>query len=153
MIDPKVALQRVATLCSKQEQSTGDILEKLRSWNIPDADAEQIIKTLHKEKFLDDNRYARFYVKDKFKFNRWGKIKISYMLRRKGIPGNIIQEALEVIEEEPYFQTCMDLIKNKSLSVRDKNIFARKSKLFRFAAGRGFEPEIIHRVLNMIQQD
>ena len=147
-MDAREALKRAAALCGKQEQCTSHIRDKLKSWSVPEKEIENILNVLQKEKFIDDSRYARFFVKDKFKFNRWGKIKISYMLRQKGIPELDISEAIGQINEDDYFRTCADLIRNKSLSVKDKNQFTRKSKLYRFAAGRGFEPDLIHRILN-----
>ncbi len=142
------ALKRAAALCSRQEQCTRHIREKLVQWNAKEQDAEMIIQLLTKEKFLDDNRYAKFFVKDKFRINRWGKVKIAHMLRHKGIDEVNIQDALNQIDEDAYYQTCSDLIRNKSASLKEKNLFTRKGKLYRFASGRGFEPDLIHRILN-----
>ena len=149
-LDYKEALQRAAALCSKQEQCSGHIREKLKAWNIAEDEAEKILKKLQQEKFLDDRRFAAFYVKDKFRFNRWGRIKINHMLRQKGIGENDIQEALDQIDNESYFKTCADLIKSKSAGLNEKNDFVRKGKLYRYAAGRGFEPDLIHRAMNSI---
>jgi regulatory protein len=146
--DFKDALRRAAALCSRQEQCTGFIREKLRSWNVESDTADRVILKLQEEKFLDDRRYARFYVRDKFRLNRWGKIKISAMLRQKGIPDELIQDALGQINEEDYYQACSELIRSKSASLHETNQFTRKGKLFRFAAGRGFESELIHRILS-----
>lgn len=146
--DYKEALHRAAALCSRQEQSSGHIREKLREWHVSDSDTDEIIEYLKKEKFLDDHRYATHFVKDKFKFNRWGKIKISYMLRQKGISADTINKAIDQIDEEDYYQVCADLILNKSASLIEKNSFTKKAKLFRFASGRGFESDLIHRILN-----
>ena len=147
------ALQRAAALCSRQEQSGRHIRDKLSTWNVSEKDTDRIMKRLYEEKFLDDNRFAGFFAKDKFRFNGWGKIKISHMLRQKGIGDEIIQDALVQIDDEAYFQTCVKLMRNKSASVKDKNQFVRKGKLFRFAAGRGFEPDLIHRVLNILEKE
>ena len=151
--DYKSALQRAADLCSSQEQCTNHIRGKLREWNISEQDSEKIIWKLQDEKFLDDQRFAGFYVKDKFKINGWGKIKITYMLRQKRISEEAIVRALEQIDEEAYFQACIEMIKNKSASLKEKNHFTRKGKLFRFAAGRGFESDLIHRVLNLMEKE
>jgi regulatory protein len=144
-----VALKRAAALCSKQEQCSHHIREKLKTWNVSYDDAEKIIEMLKKEKFLDDQRYATFYVRDKFRFNGWGKIKMAVMLRQKGIPEVTIDEALNQIDQERYFQLCHRLISEKSASLKETNLFKRKGKLFRFAAQRGFESDLIHRILNM----
>jgi regulatory protein len=146
--DFKDALRRAAALCSRQEQCTAQIKEKLRSWNVEIEMANKVIRRLHEEKFLDDRRYASFYVRDKFNLNCWGKIKITALLRQKGIEDAIIQDALGQINEEDYYQTCAKLIQAKSATLNEKNQYTRKGKLFRFAASRGFESDLIHRILS-----
>jgi regulatory protein len=143
----KEALQRAAALCSNQERNTQYIARKLSEWEIPPVNAEKIIRKLKEEKFLDDMRYASFFVKDKFRFNRWGKIKIGYALRQKGIPEGAIDEALSQIDDEDYLQTCRELIRQKSASLKETNPYTRKAKLVRFASQRGFESELIYRIL------
>jgi regulatory protein len=147
-IDYKEALRRAAALCSRQEQCSSHIMEKLNHWNISEGDASRIIELLQREKYLDDHRYATFYTRDKFRLNGWGKVKISVMLRRQGISESVIQEALNEIDEESYFKACAKLICEKSATLHEKNYFTRKGKLFRHAAQRGFESELIHRILN-----
>jgi regulatory protein len=142
------ALKRAAALCSNQEQCTSHIREKLSDWNVSEEDAERVIDLLYKEKFLDDNRYATSYVRDKFRFNGWGKVKLSVMLRQKGIPLPVIQEALEQLDPAIYSETCARLISEKSATLKESNPFKRKGKLFRFALQRGFESDLIHRVMN-----
>jgi len=148
-VEYNAALKRAAALCSKQEQCSSHIREKLKTWNVTDDDTEKIIELLKKEKFLDDQRYATFYVRDKFRFNGWGRIKLAVMLRQKGIPQVTIDEALDQIDQEHYFQLCHKLITEKSASLKEPNLFKRKGKLFRFAAQRGFESDLIHQILNM----
>jgi regulatory protein len=149
----KFALERAASLCSRQERCTGYIRERLSEWNVKADNAEKIIRKLREEKFLDDGRYAGFYAKDKFRFNGWGKVKISHMLRQQGIGEGFIVQALEQIDDEAYFQACLELIRRKSASLKEKNLYTRKGKLFRFAAGRGFEPDLIYRVLQLMDQE
>jgi len=144
------ALKRAAALCSSQEQCSSHIREKLNSWKVSSEDAEKIIDLLIKEKFLDDQRYATFYVRDKFRFNGWGKIKLTVMLNQKKIPKSFIEEALNQIDPELYKQTCTQLISEKSATLKEPNLFKRKGKLFRFAAQRGFESDLIHQILSYL---
>ena len=144
----KEALRRAAALCSNQEQCTGTVQEKLRSWGVDGEEALLVIKKLQDEKFLDDRRYASSYVRDKFKLNRWGKIKIKAMLRQKKIDDSVIEEALTEIDPREYEETCENLIKIKAAFLHESNSYVRKGKLFRFASGRGFESDLIHRILS-----
>ena len=148
IIEYKEALRRAAALCSRQEQCRSHIMEKLNHWNISEEDSRRILDLLLEEKYLDDHRYATYYTRDKFRLNGWGKVKISVMLRRKGIPELVIKEALNEIDDEDYFRACSKLILEKSTTLNEQNLFARKGKLFRHAAQRGFESELIHRILN-----
>ncbi len=149
-MDYEAALKRAAALCSSQEQCSSHIREKLNNWKVSDSDAERIIDLLKKEKFLDDQRYATFYVRDKFRFNGWGKVKLRVMLRQKEIPLPVIEEALNQIDPELYKQTCTRLISEKSASLKEANQFKRKGKLFRYAAQRGFESDLIHQILSYL---
>ena len=151
--DYKSALVRAAGLCSRQEQCTSHIREKLESWNVREQDVEKILLQLQDEKYLDDGRYAGFYALDKFRFNGWGKIKIAHMMRQKEISEELIDRALQQIDEDAYFQACLDLVRAKSAAIKDKNLFTRKAKIYRFAAGRGFEPDLIHRALNLVEKE
>lgn len=148
IIEYKEALRRAAALCSRQEQCSSHIMEKLNHWNISEEDSRRILDLLQEEKYLDDQRFATFYTRDKFRLNGWGKVKISVMLRRKGIPESVIKQALDEIDDESYFSACAKLIHEKSASLKETNHFVRKGKLFRHAAQRGFESELIHRILN-----
>ena len=146
----KVALQRASALCSRQEQCSSQIREKLKHWEVSAEDAQKIIELLKREKFLDDRRYATFYVRDKFRLNHWGKIKMSVMLAQKGISQEIIEEAMKQIDPELYKQSCTRLISDKAATIKESNPFKKKGKLFRYAAQRGFEPDLIHQILSYI---
>ena len=122
----------------------------MNTWKVSSDDAEQIINLLVKEKFLDEQRYATFYVRDKFRFNGWGKIKLTVMLGQKKIPKPIIEEALNQIDPELYKQTCERLISAKAATLKESNQFKRKGKLFRYAAQRGFESDLIHQILSYL---
>ena len=112
----------------------------------------KILEKLKEEKFLDDTRFAQLYVRDKFRLNQWGKIKLTYMLRKQSIVEDVITSALDQIDDETYYQTCFDLIKQKLTAMKESNLYARKAKLYRFAASRGFESDLIHRVLNQLDR-
>lgn len=142
------ALERMRMLCSKSEKCTFDIQQKLETLSLQEADKEWIINQLVKDKFIDNSRYAAFFVRDKFRFNKWGKLKIRQALFMKKLPETIIKEALEEIDQDEYYKLASTLILSKNKEIKDKNIFSRKARLFRFAAQKGFEPDIIYQILN-----
>lgn len=142
------ALHKVAAICSSREQCSWDISNKLIQWNIQEKDRETIIERLIEEKFLDDNRFCRGYVNDKFRFNKWGRIKIRYQLRQKQIKDDLIEKALAQIDESSYLSTLTNLLSEKRKQLKGETDFNKNGKLFRFAVSRGFEPEYILKIIN-----
>ncbi len=143
----KTALHKAAALCSRQEQSSGDIRRKLERWNVNKDDVRKILEQLHQENFLDDGRYARMFVRDKFRFNQWGKVKIRHLLQQKEISGEQAEHALSAVDPDEYLETCFELADKKASSLRVEDPFIRRNKLFRYLTGRGFEPDVIYKAL------
>lgn len=143
-MDRKQALSKAMALCARQEYCESDIRGKLTIWGMSGADSDDIIEELTRQKFLDDLRFSMAFVRDKLRFNQWGRVKIRYMLAGKKISGSIIDQALDGIEESLYTQTLRDLLqkKNKTLA-RDKEPRVCREKMIRFALSHGFEMDEI----------
>jgi regulatory protein len=146
----KKALLSMEELCAKSEKCKQDIRNKLFLQKLNPSDIEWIIENLEAEKFIDEQRYTNFYVRDKFRFNKWGKIKIRYNLSSKRIPEDIIREALETIDEDQYFKTLLDELSKKNSSLKDRDTNYKKAALFRFGAQKGFEGELIYKAIELL---
>lgn len=146
----KEAFSRAAQICSKAEKCSTEIKRKIIEWGFDKYDAEAIVEQLRNEKFIDDERYARAFVREKFKFNKWGRIKISYSLKQKGMPEKYILLGLEEINEDQYVELLLKTMKDKAKTIKSNNKFDKMGKIIRFTQNRGFEPEYIHRYLDKI---
>ncbi|MDA3821965.1 MAG: regulatory protein RecX [Bacteroidales bacterium] len=152
MSEYKNILARAAKLCSTGEKCEHDIREKMIKWGAESEDVEKAIKYLLENKFIDDRRYATFFTKDRLKFNKWGRIKIGYSLRQKHISSEIIEEAIQALNEEQYIEILDQLISAKIRSAGDIKVAANKAKVIRFAAQRGFTSEEIFTSINRIEK-
>jgi regulatory protein len=144
------ALKSAAVNCSKSEKCSFEVISSLRQWGLTEEEISTCIDYLTREKFIDDQRYAANFVHDKFKFNKWGKVKIAYMLRQRRIAESLISEALESIPNEDYEETIRELLRNKVKSIKGSSDRERKGKLAVFAQGRGFESDIAYRIAGEI---
>ncbi len=142
-----IAFDKAALLCSKSEKCTSEIQEKLKLWGLSAEESDPVIKQLIAEKYLDDERFARAFVKDKFRFNHWGKQKIAHMLRAKNISHEILELAFEEIEEDGYSDELRKLLTDKEKSIKAKDKYDKRNKLMRFALGRGFESNKVYEIL------
>jgi len=144
----KTALNKAMSQCSRREYCRDDILRKLLSWGMVKSDSEKIINTLIKENFINESRYATAFVRDKFKYNKWGKVKISALLHKKHVPQEIIDLALDSIDNEAYIGILKSLITGHIKSVKAKNKYELKAKLLRYGLSKGFESTLLYDILN-----
>lgn len=139
-----------AARCARQECSRRDISTKLVGKGATAAEAREVVDRLVGEGFIDDARYARAFVADKFRFEHWGRVKISYMLHLKGLPDNVVDEALQQIDEAQYAETLKDFLEGKLRTVRAATPYALRQKVARAAISRGFEPDLVFQVLDLL---
>lgn len=135
-------MNRAAALCASSEQAPGDIREKLIKWGLSGEDIGHILQQLTQQGFLDEARFAKAFVKDRFAFNGWGRIKIAYHLKQKGIPGDVIDDAMTAIDETRYRERLTELLQAKWRTVKEREPRAAWAAMMRFAASRGFETNV-----------
>jgi regulatory protein len=141
------ACARAEAICSQAETCASDIRKKLGAWGLSEEDAGAVIDHLKESNFINDERYARAYVKDKFRFNGWGRQKISFKLRSKKISREIQDAAFAEIEEEAYSGRLLKLLSDKAGTIKARDPYDLRVKLIRFAMGRGFESSQIRAAL------
>ena len=151
-IRPEAALIRLEELCARSEQCEWELLRKLRSWQIGERDADTILRSLKRRRFVDDSRYSAAFVRDKYRFARWGRRKIELALRQKHVDADIIDEALDSIDEDEYVGILRDILTAKLKRIEGEVDYTERTKLFRFAMARGFETQLISNVLKSILQ-
>lgn len=141
-LSKKEALKKAQRLCAMQEKCTFDLENKLKEWGCNVEHIPTIVEKLKEENFLCDDRYAKTFVREKFRFNKWGKIKIAYQLKLKGISSDIIHSAFREINENEYYNLLYHELSKKNQTLRKTDLNDKKQKLFSFANSRGFENEI-----------
>jgi len=143
-------LHKAASYCSISEHCVGEVEDKLTAWGISDANKLKIIDYLIAEDFINEKRYCAYFVKDKFRFNKWGKIKISYALKMKKLDRQLIENALNLIDDGEYEEMLATLLKTKLVGLKYEFEYEKQAKLYRFAQSRGFENNVIERTLRSL---
>ncbi|MDD2289909.1 MAG: RecX family transcriptional regulator [Bacteroidales bacterium] len=134
----KKHLSRMQALCSRGEKCRADISLKLEQAGVPREETEEILKELEKERFLDQERYATAYARDKSSFQGWGPRKIHNMLKIKEIPEEIIEKSLSGLGENWFREKLAEALCKKQMHLKDKDPRKRYAALVRFGLGRGY---------------
>ena len=153
MMTYEMALQRLSALCASAEHCEYEMTEKMRKWEVEESDRERIMEYLRKAKFVDDERYARAFVKDKIKYNKWGRRKVEQGLWAKHIAEDIRQRVLDEVDESQYKSVLTDLLKSKRRSIKAANDYEMNRKLIKFALSRGFDYAIVRQCIDCEDYD
>tara|TARA_A100001037_G_scaffold137023_1_gene123993 strand:+ start:46 stop:498 length:453 start_codon:yes stop_codon:yes gene_type:complete len=136
-------VKKIELYCAKQDRCKFDVNQKLIKWGIDNISIKNIINNLIEDKFIDEIRYAKSFARGKFRIKKWGKIKISNMLRSKNISENNITTGLSQIDIEEYTETLLKIIEKKSKLLKENNPRIKKNKLFQYLKQKGFENNLI----------
>ncbi len=142
----------LAALCAQAEHCQWEMTEKMRHWEVTDEAQARIMQRLIQERYVDNLRYARAFVKDKVRYNKWGRRKIEQALWQKHIDEDIRQQALDEISDEEYLAVLRPLLKQKRRTTKVNSDYEMNQKLMRFALGRGFTFDIIRQCLDVDEE-
>ena len=147
-ITEQEALQKLSALCARAEHSSGEMLEKMRRWQLSEDARERVLARLIDEKFVDDERFARLFVREKIRFDRWGRRKIEQALYQKGVASDISRRVLDEVDDEAYVAELKKLIAAKRRSVTAESDYELRAKLTKYALGRGFGYNVIRQCID-----
>ena len=137
------AYLQLAAMCAQAEHCEQEMRDKMKRWAIEPDTQDRVIARLIKERYIDNERYARAFVKDKIRYNKWGRRKVMQALWMKRIDDDILHQVLDEIDDKEYIDVLIPLLKQKRKAIKAKSDYELNQKLVRFALGRGFDFSII----------
>ena len=147
------AYLQLAALCAQAEHCEQEMRDKMKRWELDEMVQNHVINRLTEERYIDKERYARAFVKDKIRYDKWGRRKVQQALWMKRIDTDIQQRVLDEIDEKEYLDVLRPLLKLKRKSIKAENDYELNQKLVRFALSRGFTFDIIRQCLNVDEID
>lgn len=146
-LTPDQVLDKIAKYCAYQERCVKDVRDKLKTYDISQEDRDKILEYLTDNRFVNDERFAKSFVRGKVNQSGWGINKIRFHLMQKGIDKEIMDEALGQTDEGVYRQRLIDILKTKAKTVKADSDFEKKRKLAAYAMQKGFEGALVWEVV------
>lgn len=138
------ATKKLEGYCAYQERSHQEVREKLMGmYMIPEA-IDVIILHLIEQNFLNEERFAKAYVSGKFHIKKWGKSRLMYQLKQKGISKCNINLAINVISDGEYIDVFNDLTEKKALQIKESNKLKKKRKFVDYFLRLGWESHLVY---------
>lgn len=147
------AFTKLAALCARGEHCQHDMLEKMRQWGVSAEEQAEVMQRLVEGSYVDDSRFARAFVIDKVRYNKWGRRKVEQALWIKHIDKSVANEVLDDISDEEYLSVLRPLLKQKRKSTKAQSEYELTMKLIRFALSRGFTMDIIRQCIDVDDED
>ena len=134
--------------CSGAEHCCFEVRAMLQRHEAESGDIDRILKHLIKEGYIDESRYARAFVHDKVRFAKWGRVKIAQALWQKRIPQDVADSALATIDEDEYMTALNDVAQSRYRAAKGATEYERKMKAMKSVCSRGYEPQLVRKVLD-----
>ena len=156
MIEKKKSLtvdeiqRKLELYCVYQDRCHKEVEQKMREYQLIPEARELILLSLMKENFLNEERFSKSYARGKFRIKSWGKQRIVRELKFRDISDYNIKTALKEIEEAAYLETIYRITENRNAVISEPNLSKRKKKLIDFLMRKGFENELIYKVVKEV---
>ncbi|MDF1698403.1 MAG: regulatory protein RecX [Saprospiraceae bacterium] len=142
------ALNLMQKFCSIQDRCQSEIRTRLIEHSVYGDDLEEIIADLISDNFINEERFAKAYVRGKFRMKKWGKLKITKELKLRRISAYSIRKGMQEIDYDAYLETLEGLLLKKVATLRISNKWEKRKKLTSYAIQKGFEYEVIKEVMS-----
>ncbi len=139
------ARERALDLLSAAEQTSGTLRQKLLRWYGEEA-VEAAVLRMEELGLINDLDYGRRYAADAVNLRGWPRRRIAMELQKKGIPAEVIEEALADITEETEIETACRLLEGPYRGkLRDRK---ERDKVKAALQRRGFSYEVIRQAVS-----
>jgi regulatory protein len=142
------ALKLLENYCVYQERCHKDVEQKLFELKLIPEAKEKILLHLMKHNFLNEERFAKAFVRGKFLNNNWGKQKIINELKFKNLSTYTINSGLKEIDEYQYKEKLQNLAQKKLVLLKEPNKYKKRTKLAQYLIAKGYESNLVYDVCN-----
>lgn len=141
----KEATNKLMRFCTYRERCHKEVRQKLEELNMIPLAQDEIIGKLIEEGFLNEERFTRVFVRDKFRLKKWGRHRIIRELKFRAISDYLITTALnEEIDPDDYYETFQDLLNKRLKTISETHPLKVKQKLAGFLLRKGYESSLVY---------
>ncbi len=154
---PEQALNSLMALCARAEKSSGDAYRLMTRWGVEKSEQPKILEQLKKDRFIDDERFAAAYIRDKINLSGWGRFKIQAQLAQKGVPKEIIENQMAELDRDKMDERLHQLIEKRARTTKYTTKYQLRDKLIRYGASLGYDfssvSEAVNQAISEIKND
>ena len=147
--DEKIIIEKIQSYCLYQDRCVMEVKNKLYSFKVSSQLVENIVEYLIDNDYLNEERYTKMFIQGKLRIKKWGRIKLKYELRSKGIDIKTINEHINQINEEDYMNYFNEFSTSKIKFLKGTKD-QKKRSFINYFTYRGWENNLIYQKLRDI---
>ena len=137
--------------CSYQDRCHKEVEQKLNSFTLITELKEKVIVHLIENNFINEERFAKSFVRGKHNYKFWGKNRIVNELKFRNISSRIITIALKEIPEATYLENFHQLAEKHWNNITERKGPKKNKKFVDFLLRKGYETSLIYEKLNELE--
>ena len=147
--DEKLILQKMQSYCMYQERCIQEVKKKLTRLQVVPKTKSKIINHLIDDDYLNEVRFTKSFIQGKLRIKKWGRIKLNYELKIRGVKKIIIDEEINKISKANYYDYFNEFSNNK-IKILKGSKEQKKRSFINYFTYRGWENNLIYEKLNEI---
>ena len=140
-------LQKLARYCAYQERCVQEMEQKMKTFEVQPSEYSEYLAWLRENNYLNEARFVEIFVRSKFNQKSWGRTKINYELRKRGISATLLASAWDGINDQDYIEKARALLKKKKDEIKSGTSPQRYQKCYNFGLSKGYESALVRELL------
>ena len=140
-------LQKLARYCAYQERCVQELEQKMKTFEVQPSEYSEYLAWLRENNYLNEARFVEIFVRSKFNQKSWGRTKINYELRKRGISATLLASAWDGINDQDYIEKARALLKKKKDEIKSGTSPQRYQKCYNFGLSKGYESALVRELL------
>ncbi|MHA8074226.1 regulatory protein RecX [Aquirufa sp. HETE-40SA] len=140
-------LQKLARYCAYQERCVLELEQKMKTFEVSHSDYPSYLTWLRENNYLNEARFVEIFVRSKFNQKSWGRTKINYELRKRGISASLLASAWDGIDDADYIEKARAILQKKRDEIKTGTSPQRYQKCYNFGLSKGYESSLIRELL------
>ncbi|MDI6829039.1 MAG: regulatory protein RecX, partial [Armatimonadota bacterium] len=147
------AKKKALNLLGYRSRSRAEITQRLSRSGFAEDIIEDTLAYLERVGLIDDEQFSQDWVKSRLTNKGMGKQRIKWELKQKGVPNDVVEEALSEVDDETEYESALDAAKRRWDKYKDTEINVRRRKLASYLCRQGFSWEVVSQVLSKLSAD
>ena len=140
-------LQKLARYCAYQERCVQELEQKMKTFEVLPSEFSEYVAWLSENNYLNEARFVEIFVRSKFNQKGWGRTKINYELRKRGISASLLTSAWDGIDDQDYIEKARTLLQKKRDEIKAGTSPQRYQKCYNYGLSKGYESSLVRELL------